>query len=52
MACGQHLARMGRKRAESCTWRLETRKLLASYEEAIARAQVSPATRLRRLLPV
>jgi len=44
------LARMGRKTAENCTWPLETRRLLASYEEAIQRASRSVVGSVRRAL--
>lgn len=44
------LARMGRKTAENCTWPLETRRLLASYEEAIQRAPRSVVGSVRRAL--
>lgn len=47
-----HFARMGRKTAENCTWEAETRKLVTSYEEAIARAARTWLGRARRWLPV
>jgi glycosyltransferase involved in cell wall biosynthesis len=44
------LARLARKTAENCTWPLETRRLLASYEEATLRASRTAFGRVRRLV--
>jgi glycosyltransferase involved in cell wall biosynthesis len=48
----EHAARMGRKHAENCTWELETRRLVGSYEEAIARVEATLVGRVRRWFPV
>ena len=46
------LARMGRKTAENASWENETRRLVASYQEAIAAAWRSPWARVLGSLPL